>query len=109
MALIWGWASDGPCHGVRWPFIYVGAAITVSSWILQAQLLILIYLSHANGVHQLLFSVLLRQMRLYENITGRMIVYWFSQIGVSVLVTDVGLQTGRLTCCCTRTAPDRLF
>ncbi|KAI7773138.1 hypothetical protein LA080_011748 [Diaporthe eres] len=57
MALLWGWASDGPCHGVRWPFIYVGAAIT------------------------LLFSVLLRQMPLYENITGRMVVYWFSQIG----------------------------
>ncbi|POS69530.1 hypothetical protein DHEL01_v212076 [Diaporthe helianthi] len=57
MALIWGWASDGPCHGVRWPFIYVGAAIT------------------------LVFSVLLRQMPLYENITGRMVVYWFSQIG----------------------------
>lgn len=30
MALLWGWASDGPCHGIRWPFIYVGAAITVS-------------------------------------------------------------------------------
>ncbi|KAH8783258.1 allantoate permease [Diaporthe sp. PMI_573] len=57
MALIWGWASDGPCHGIRWPFIYVGAAIT------------------------LLFSVLLRQMPLYENITGRMVVFWFSQIG----------------------------
>ncbi|KAG6364809.1 hypothetical protein INS49_006413 [Diaporthe citri] len=57
MSLLWGWASDGPCHGIRWPFIYVGAAIT------------------------LLFSVLLRQMPLYENITGRMVVYWFSQIG----------------------------
>ncbi|KAG8165805.1 hypothetical protein KVR01_004357 [Diaporthe batatas] len=57
MALIWGWVSDGPCHGLRWPFIYVGAAIT------------------------LLFSVLLRQMPLYENITSRMVVYWLSQIG----------------------------
>ncbi|KAJ0118256.1 hypothetical protein J7T55_009039 [Diaporthe amygdali] len=57
MALIWGWASDGPCHGVRWPFIYIGAAIT------------------------LIFSILLRQMPLYENIRGRMVVYWLSQIG----------------------------
>ncbi|KAL1874328.1 hypothetical protein Daus18300_003692 [Diaporthe australafricana] len=57
MALIWGWASDGPCHGVRWPFIYIGAVIT------------------------LLFSILLRQMSLYGNINGRMVVYWMSQIG----------------------------
>lgn len=35
MALLWGWASDGPCHGVRWPFIYVGAAITVSYLLLN--------------------------------------------------------------------------
>lgn len=30
MALIWGWLSDGPCRGARWPFIYIGAVITVS-------------------------------------------------------------------------------
>jgi ACS family pantothenate transporter-like MFS transporter len=30
MALIWGWLSDGPCRGARWPFIYAGAVITVS-------------------------------------------------------------------------------
>lgn len=30
MALIWGWLSDGPCRGARWPFIYIGAFTTVS-------------------------------------------------------------------------------
>lgn len=30
MALIWGWLSDGPCRGARWPFIYIGAVINVS-------------------------------------------------------------------------------
>lgn len=30
MGLIWGWLSDGPCRGARWPFIYIGAIITVS-------------------------------------------------------------------------------
>ncbi|KAE8378049.1 major facilitator superfamily domain-containing protein [Aspergillus bertholletiae] len=56
VALMWGWLSDG-CRGARWPFIYAGAAITM------------------------LFCVLLRQMPLYENINGRMAVYWLSNIG----------------------------
>lgn len=30
MALVWGWLSDGPLHGSRWPFIYAGAITTVS-------------------------------------------------------------------------------
>jgi ACS family pantothenate transporter-like MFS transporter len=34
MALIWAWASDGLLRGTRWPFIYIGAVITVSSEIL---------------------------------------------------------------------------
>jgi ACS family pantothenate transporter-like MFS transporter len=34
MALIWGWLSDGPCRGARWPFIYAGAVITVSQFAL---------------------------------------------------------------------------
>jgi hypothetical protein len=29
MAFIWGWLSDGPCRGARWPFVYAGAVITV--------------------------------------------------------------------------------
>lgn len=29
VALSWGWLSDG-CRGIRWPFIYAGAIITVS-------------------------------------------------------------------------------
>jgi ACS family pantothenate transporter-like MFS transporter len=29
VAFTWGWLSDGPCRGARWPFIYVGAVITV--------------------------------------------------------------------------------
>ncbi|KAJ5777357.1 hypothetical protein N7520_000603 [Penicillium odoratum] len=57
VALIWGFLSDGPCRGLRWPFIHAGAIIT------------------------LIFSVLLRQMPLYTNISGRKVVYWLSQIG----------------------------
>ncbi|KAI4603769.1 hypothetical protein KJ359_003589 [Pestalotiopsis sp. 9143b] len=58
LALIWGWLSDGPCRGARWPFIYAGAVITI------------------------VFSVLLRQMPLYTNIHGRTVVYWLSNIGL---------------------------
>ncbi|KAK3304729.1 major facilitator superfamily domain-containing protein [Chaetomium strumarium] len=57
MALVWGWLSDGPCRGARWPFIYAGAIIT------------------------LVFSMLMLKMPLYTNIRGRMIVYWLSQLG----------------------------
>ncbi|KAB8261446.1 allantoate permease [Aspergillus pseudonomiae] len=56
VALSWGWLSDG-CRGIRWPFIYAGAIITM------------------------IFCILLRQMPLYENIKGRMVVYWLSNIG----------------------------
>jgi MFS transporter, ACS family, pantothenate transporter len=31
MALVWAWLSDGLFRGARWPFIYIGAVITVSS------------------------------------------------------------------------------
>ncbi|KAJ5635812.1 allantoate permease, partial [Penicillium longicatenatum] len=57
VAFIWGFLSDGPCKGLRWPFIYAGAIIT------------------------LIFDVLLRQMPLYTNIPGRTVVYWLSFIG----------------------------
>lgn len=57
MSLIWGWLSDGPCRGARWPFIYAGAIITLA------------------------FSIAMRQMPLYSDIEGRKIVYWLSQLG----------------------------
>ncbi|KAJ5279833.1 allantoate permease [Penicillium angulare] len=57
MAFVWGWLSDGPMRGSRWPFIHIGAVITI------------------------VFCVLLRQMPLYTNIDGRMTVYWLSFIG----------------------------
>ncbi|KAJ5579703.1 uncharacterized protein N7459_005688 [Penicillium hispanicum] len=57
VAFVWGWLSDGPCRGARWPFIYIGAIMT------------------------LVFDVLLRQMPLYSNLKGRMAVYWLSQTG----------------------------
>ncbi|KAM0820933.1 putative Major facilitator superfamily (MFS) profile domain-containing protein [Seiridium cardinale] len=57
MALIWGWLSDGPCRGARWPFIHTGAVIT------------------------LIFSVVLLKMPLYDNIHGRAVVYWLSNLG----------------------------
>ncbi|KAM5349686.1 hypothetical protein ACJ41O_006191 [Fusarium nematophilum] len=57
-ALIWGWLSDGPFGGRRWPFIYLGALISLS------------------------FHITLLKMPLYpSDITKRMIVYWFSNIG----------------------------
>ncbi|KAF9776868.1 hypothetical protein IL306_004873 [Fusarium sp. DS 682] len=39
MALTWGWLSDGPLQGARWPFIYAGAILIhgagplILSWI----------------------------------------------------------------------------
>jgi ACS family pantothenate transporter-like MFS transporter len=30
IALTWGWISDGPFRGARWPLIYLGAVMTVS-------------------------------------------------------------------------------
>ncbi|KAF4460158.1 MFS general substrate transporter [Fusarium albosuccineum] len=57
VALFWGWLSDGPCKGARWPFIYAGAIITMA------------------------FNIPLLKMSLYGNITGRMIIYWFANIG----------------------------
>ncbi|KAH8698530.1 major facilitator superfamily domain-containing protein [Talaromyces proteolyticus] len=58
VAFIWGWLSDGPCRGARWPFVYAGAIITI------------------------IFCVLLLQMPLYSNIDGRKAVYWLSNIGL---------------------------
>ncbi|EPE03059.1 allantoate permease [Ophiostoma piceae UAMH 11346] len=57
MAIFWGWLSDGPLKGARWPFLYIGAAITI------------------------VFNILLLKMPLYTNIEGRKIVYWLSAIG----------------------------
>ncbi|RSM19219.1 hypothetical protein CDV31_001895 [Fusarium ambrosium] len=57
MALLWGWLSDGPMKGRRYPFIYLGAVITIA------------------------FHVGLLKMPLYGNYTNRMIVYWFANIG----------------------------
>jgi len=57
VAFTWGWLSDGPFRGARWPFIHAGAILT------------------------LLFTILMRQMPLYDNIHGRIAVYWLSNIG----------------------------
>jgi ACS family pantothenate transporter-like MFS transporter len=59
MSLSWAWISDGPFRGARWPFIYLGAFITI------------------------IISILLRQLPLYGNIYQRKIVYWMSNLGVS--------------------------
>ncbi|KAJ5151310.1 uncharacterized protein N7482_010562 [Penicillium canariense] len=58
VALVWGWLSDGPCRGARWPFVHAGAFMTI------------------------IFCALLLQMPLYSNIDGRMVVYWLSNIGL---------------------------
>lgn len=57
MSLVWAWLSDGPLRGARYPFIYLGAFIT------------------------LIVSVLLRQTPLYEDIYQRKLMYWMSQLG----------------------------
>lgn len=57
MSLVWAWLSDGPLRGRRYPFIYLGAFIT------------------------LIFSVLLRQTPLYGDIYQRKILYWLSRLG----------------------------
>ncbi|KAM0469631.1 hypothetical protein ACHAP7_009862 [Fusarium lateritium] len=57
MALFWGWLSDGPLNGLRWPFIYAGAIIAMA------------------------FDIALLKMPLYDSITDRTLVYWFANIG----------------------------
>ncbi|KAJ5518609.1 Major facilitator superfamily domain general substrate transporter [Penicillium expansum] len=66
MGLIWGWLSDGPCRGARWPFIYIGAVITLT----------------ITTTAQLLFTVLMMKLPFYTNLKGRMAVYWLSNIGM---------------------------
>ncbi|KAL5390781.1 hypothetical protein PMIN02_006886 [Paraphaeosphaeria minitans] len=57
MALLWGWLSDGPCRGARWPFIYAGAVLTLA------------------------FSAAMWRMPLYTDIEGRKVLYWLSGLG----------------------------
>lgn len=76
MCFIWGLLSDGPCRGSRWPFIHIGAVITVRTFNPYAQV------DSVVTFVKLVMCVLLRQMPLYTNIPGRMAVYWLSNIGV---------------------------
>ncbi|RKL02984.1 hypothetical protein BFJ68_g11773 [Fusarium oxysporum] len=62
MALTWGWLSDGPLQGARWPFIYAGAILII------------------------IFNILLLNMPLYSNVDGRKVVYWLSNIGVPMFM-----------------------
>ncbi|EWY89142.1 hypothetical protein FOYG_10078 [Fusarium oxysporum NRRL 32931] len=57
MALFWGWLSDGPMKGLRWPFIYAGAIIAMA------------------------FNIALLKVPLYGNNRDRTLVYWFANIG----------------------------
>ncbi|OAA61261.1 allantoate permease [Niveomyces insectorum RCEF 264] len=58
IVVAFGWAlvSDA-FRGSRWPFIHLGALLTI------------------------LFTALMYKLPLYSNIHGRMVVYWFSNIG----------------------------
>jgi hypothetical protein len=80
MAFIWGWLSDGPFRGARYPFINFGAVLTVRFKPIGSLKL----LAHEASAMQLIFTVLMRQMPLYEHIYSRKVVYWLSQIGVSL-------------------------
>ena len=83
VALTWGWLSDGPCRGARWPFIYIGAAITVWRHCLSSAHFIARWLHIFFRLAQLVFGVLMLEFPMYSNIKGRMIIYWLSDIGVS--------------------------
>lgn len=84
MALIWAWVSDGPLNGRRWPFIYLGAFITVSSRVTIYQRLF--YVIHSllmTRTFQTAISLSLRQMSLYDNIDAHFALYWLYMVGVS--------------------------
>ncbi|KAG4444328.1 hypothetical protein IFR05_000202 [Cadophora sp. M221] len=57
MSLAWAWLDDGPLRARRYPFIYLGAVISM------------------------IFSILLRQLPLYSNLFQRKMIYWFANIG----------------------------
>jgi ACS family pantothenate transporter-like MFS transporter len=80
MALAWAWTSDGPLQGKRWPFIYAGAALTVSSQLAMRLLML--------NLSQLIFNLLFLSMPLYSDIDSRMVVYWLSHIGVRMTSTQ---------------------
>lgn len=59
VALAYAWLSDGLFRGRRWPFIYLGAVITIT------------------------FAAVIRNRDLYSNIKGTIVLYWFAGVGVS--------------------------
>jgi len=60
VALAYAWLSDGLFRGRRWPFIYLGAVITI------------------------IFAAVIRDRDLYSNIKGTIVLYWFAGVGVSL-------------------------
>ena len=87
MAFVWGWLSDGPFRGARYPFIYFGCVLTVRFVHLHSPDYWLTI-----PAMQLIFTVLMRQMPLYEHIYSRKVVYWLSQIGVSLPYSTLNNQ-----------------
>lgn len=57
MSLAYAWLSDGPLRGRRWPFMYVGAFITLST------------------------AIPLRVLPLYKDIKGHFALYWLYNLG----------------------------
>ncbi|EJT99513.1 MFS general substrate transporter [Dacryopinax primogenitus] len=58
-SLAWAWIADGPMRGTRWPFIYL------------------------NAVLMIIFAVTLRQLPIYQSITGHFVIYYLSNIAGS--------------------------
>jgi len=56
-AASWAWLSDGLLKGLRWPFIFLGAVITI------------------------IFAAIIRPMPLYNNVNAHIYLYWFLQLG----------------------------
>lgn len=59
VALAYAWISDGFLRGRRYPFIYLGAVITI------------------------IFAAILRNRPLYTNVTQQIVLYWLCVVGVS--------------------------
>ncbi|RSH93611.1 hypothetical protein EHS25_006257 [Saitozyma podzolica] len=57
VAILYAWLSDGPFRGRRWPFIYLGAVITI------------------------IFAAIIRNKPLYTDIKGHFALYWLCTVG----------------------------
>lgn len=77
-ALAMAWLSDGFARGRRWPFIYIGAVITVS----QTQHDLKLGTDSYTGF-QLAVTIPLRVIPVYHVDKARFALYYLQNVGVS--------------------------